>query len=415
MKPTKTLCFVVRSFPQVSETFVVSHVVGAIAMGFDVNVLTERLMSFDQSSQQELLDKYNLRSKVFQQKHSIPRNKLKRAVFTLFYVLKYFPFLVRYKKVSLYERFFILPFKFVFFEPFQRVNLFHMHFANSVPDLVLMKACGFLKGHLVTTFHGYDAHFKDTSELEYLKKKYKTLLKESLLFTVNTPYLANQVRALGVHEEQLKVIPMGVNVHFFVPKQNPISVTNDFVELLSVGRLVGWKGHRLGILAVHELLQKGYPVRYTIIGEGPERDSLEALIAELGLKKQVQLMGAKTQDEIRQQMQHSDIFLMTSYYDETGRRETQGVVTGEAQACGLPVVAFNSGGVPYTLKDGHTGFLCEEGNYLAMAQKIEILLNDTELRRNMGKQAVDFIRQNFSLEVLAEQWKAIYNFNTYKS
>jgi len=83
-------------------------------------------------------------------------------------------------------------------------------------------------------------------------------------------------------------------------------------------------------------------------------------------------------------------------------------VTGEAQACGLPVCAFNSGGVPYTLIDGETGFLSQENDYLDMAANIEKLIVDPELRYKMAINARQFIVENYSLEISATKMQAIY-------
>ena len=99
---------------------------------------------------------------------------------------------------------------------------------------------------------------------------------------------------------------------------------------------------------------------------------------------------------------------MTSVYDKIGRRETQGVVTAEAQACGLPVVAFRSGGVPYTIEEGKTGFLAEEKNVLEFTQHLRKLCIDEPLRKKMGQNARKFIEDNFCLSKLAQKQISLY-------
>ena len=107
-------------------------------------------------------------------------------------------------------------------------------------------------------------------------------------------------------------------------------------------------------------------------------------------------------------MQNSDIYLMTSTYDELGRKEAQGLVTAEAQACGLPVVAFRSGGVPYTIEEGKTGYLAEENNVLEFARQLKQLCMDETLRKNMGHNARKFIKDNFCLAKLAQKQLSLY-------
>jgi colanic acid/amylovoran biosynthesis glycosyltransferase len=172
--------------------------------------------------------------------------------------------------------------------------------------------------------------------------------------------------------------------------------------------LIKWKGHAYGIKAVSLLVKKGYNISYIIIGEGEEKTNLKNLIKSLNLEKNVVLTGAKDQQFIRDHLQQSDIFLMTSTHDETGRRETQGVVTGEAQACGLPVCAFNSGGVPYTMVDGETGFLSEEKDIKGMADNIEKLIVNQELRKKMSNNARNFVVEHYSLKSSAAKMQNIY-------
>ena len=93
--------------------------------------------------------------------------------------------------------------------------------------------------------------------------------------------------------------------------------------MVSVGRLVKWKNYDVGIQAVGNLVKEGFNLEYFIIGDGSERDKLQRLIEKLNLKVHVKLLGAKTQSEIKKRLQESDAFLMTSTFDECGRRETQ--------------------------------------------------------------------------------------------
>jgi colanic acid/amylovoran biosynthesis glycosyltransferase len=132
------------------------------------------------------------------------------------------------------------------------------------------------------------------------------------------------------------------------------------------------------------------------------------LIKQLKLEDKVIMTGAMDQQFIRDTLQQADIFLMTSTHDEEGRRETQGVVTGEAQACGLPVVAFNGGGIPYTMIDGKTGFLSEEKDYISMADHVEKLILDPVLRKKMSANARQFVVEHYSLESSAAKMQKIY-------
>lgn len=99
---------------------------------------------------------------------------------------------------------------------------------------------------------------------------------------------------------------------------------------------------------------------------------------------------------------------MSSVTDATGRCETQGVVTAEAQAMGLPVVAFNSGGVPYTIHDGETGILVKEKDVDRYAQAILEMINDSEKYQAMSVRAREFAVANFSREYMTKQFMTLY-------
>jgi colanic acid/amylovoran biosynthesis glycosyltransferase len=199
---------------------------------------------------------------------------------------------------------------------------------------------------------------------------------------------------------------MGIDTSFFLPKENPSKKRK--IQLLSVGRLSKEKGHELGIQAASNLVKEGFNFNYFIVGDGKEKDNLKRLIEKLHLRKHVKMLGFKSQSEIKKLMQETDVFLMTSTYDETGRREAQGVVTAEAQACGLPVVAFRSGGVPYTLEEGKTGFLAEENNVAEFTQHLRKLCTDGTLRKQMGRKGRKFIEDNFCQTKLAQKQICLY-------
>lgn len=164
----------------------------------------------------------------------------------------------------------------------------------------------------------------------------------------------------------------------------------------------------MGILAVNKLVKKGLNLKYFIIGDGDERHNIEQLIEKLHLKEHVTMLGEKNQSEVKNCMQQSDVFLMTSAYDDIGRRETQGVVTAEAQACGVPVVAFRSGGIPYTLEEGSTGYLAEEKDLEEFTRHLENLCTNETLRKKMGQNARKFIEDNFCQTKLAQKQISIY-------
>ena len=409
----KKVCFVTSSFPCVSETFVVNHVLQAKLQGYDIQLLVDKKLSIDASSQKALLSKHAILNTVTQIDYAIPRSKLRRRFTAFIFIIKYLKYWLKIKEISFRKRFSTLPFQLHFYKQFQDIAVFHVQFAIAGLELAKMKSVGLLQGDVITTFHGYDAHYNSDETLGTLKARYQLLLKHSKYVTVNTPYLAERVNAIMPVESLAKVvvIPMGIDLDFFNPKYGKDLEGKSEIKLLSVGRLIELKGFTYAIQSVRKVIDMGFSVSYTIVGSGAFYDELKALIISLKLNNYVFLVGAKNQKEIKDLFESHDIFLMSSVADKTQRREAQGVVTAEAQAMGLPVVAFNNGGVPYTISPNETGVLVPEKNIEAYAMAIVELLKNPNTYRDMHLATRGFISANFCTTTLAKRFFSLYEGN----
>ncbi|MFV0572539.1 MAG: glycosyltransferase [Xanthomarina gelatinilytica] len=404
----KTICFVVPEFPTVSQTFVVNQIIAAKTQGYQVCVLTQKLGDLTQSSQQVLIEKYDLLKDTTVLDYQIPKNKIAQLLVGCRYGLRYLKFWIEPLKIHWKHRLLNLPFLIHFYSQWQHIDVFHVQFALGSTAIAEMKDIGLIKAKLITTFHGHDAHFKNRHVLKYLCNSYSTLFKVSDYVTVNTPFLKTQVIKLGCPKERLKVIPMAIDIAYFKPESiNELPVGNT-VKLISIGRLIEFKGFEYAIQTVKLLVDKGIDVSYTIIGEGNLFNALQKQVQSLKLQNHVTLVGKKSQEFIKQALERSHIYLMSSITDRTGRCETQGVVSAEAQAMGLPVIAFNSGGVPYTLHDGETGILVPEKDVEAFAQATLKLISHPDRYLLMSKQAREYAVANFSHGQMAKRFSKLY-------
>lgn len=162
----------------------------------------------------------------------------------------------------------------------------------------------------------------------------------------------------------------------------------DGVHCLVVSRLTEFKGVDVVLKAFTFLKDK--PVFLHIFGEGPLRPSLERFVKEHGLSAKVFLYGKRPNEVVIEFMKACDIFIMPS------RREGLSSAVLEALSCGLPIIASNVGGNRFAVKNGYNGFLYSPEDYETLAKLIDILTEDKELRRLMGKRSIEMWRENFS-------------------
>jgi glycosyltransferase involved in cell wall biosynthesis len=190
----------------------------------------------------------------------------------------------------------------------------------------------------------------------------------------NADGITDQYLDLGIGERrQYRTVYSGIDLERFRSAE-PVDLPGDGLRVTMVGRLVEGKG--LGVLldAVERLEAEDLTV--CVVGEGPERERFEADVRERGLEGTVRTLGYR--DDVERVLAASDVFVLPSFREGTPR-----VVT-EAMASGLPVVATDIAGVPEQVEDGENGYLVAPGDPEALADRLDALLDDGELRESFG-------------------------------
>src|SRR6267154_1227251 len=295
------------------------------------------------------------------------------------------------------------PFKVFGYDPsfFRRVAahrpvLLHAHFGPA--GLTALPLARWLEIPLIVTFHGYDATVADAhlSRSHYRVRAYlrnrHVLQKEASLFLAVSEFLRKQLIARSFPEERIVVHYTGVDTKFFVPAP---SVLRDPVVLF-VGRLTEKKGCACLLRAMHEVQDLVPAAELVVVGDGPLRQELEEL-AKKTLRK-CRFLGWQPPENVREWMNRARVFCVPSVRAATGDGEGFGMVFAEAQAMGLPVASFSSGGVPEAVLDGETGLLAAEGDWRSLASNILALLNNDNLWRNMSEAGQKRVREFFDLK-----------------
>lgn len=175
--------------------------------------------------------------------------------------------------------------------------------------------------------------------------------------------------------------------------------TGKALSLLWSGRMIGWKHPELALETARYLKEKGIGFHLDMVGGGILEERMKALCREYGLEDRVSFTGFLPPDQVRGKMEKADIYLFTS-----DRQEGWGAVANEAMnsACAL-VIDHMIGAAPYLIRHGENGILYRDGDRDALFQAAERLARDGELRRRLGRNAYETIRDEWNAGRAAEE------------
>lgn len=218
---------------------------------------------------------------------------------------------------------------------------------------------------------------------------------------------AHLLEDFHVPEEQIALIPNGVDVHRFksvsAEKREELrhqwNVSRNPVIGI-IARLSSVKGHTYLIQAMPYLVKHFPNLKCLIVGEGAMERELKKQVARLDLEDNV--LFYKVIHHTANMLPIFDVFVMPSL------QEGLGLSAMEAQAAALPVVASRVGGLPDLIEDGETGLLVEPQNASALAEAILKLLNDPGLAKRIGRRAQSFIETHCGSEKTAQETLRIY-------
>jgi len=223
---------------------------------------------------------------------------------------------------------------------------------------------------------------------------------------VNSDFLRGRLEALGAPRARVRRHPMGIRPDDFAPARPGHAPEGPC--LVSVGRLVEVKGFAVALRAVARIARAHPRLRYVLIGDGPLRAELEALARELGIASRVRFAGALPHAAVRRELARAHFYCQPSVRGSDGAEESQGLAAVEAQACGLPVVASRSGGLPESIREGETGLLVAPGDDAALARALDVLAGDPARRAALGHAARRFAATAFDRARLTERLLELY-------
>jgi D-inositol-3-phosphate glycosyltransferase len=261
----------------------------------------------------------------------------------------------------------------------------------SVPMLQMFHTLGDLKNRVAR-------RAADIEPALRLEEEARIIASAERLVAASVAERAYLVRHAGADPERIAVVPCGVDTELFTPGDGGAARAALRLPagplVLYVGRLAPIKGLETLLDAIALLARRGRRVRLLVAGgdadeprAGHEVD-LHTRIAALGIGDLVGFVGPQQQERLRTHYVAADVTVLPSHY------ESFGMVALEAMACGSPVVASRVGGLTTTVRDGVTGFLIPEGDVEALADRLETLVGDADLRWRLGREGVRWAAQH---------------------
>ncbi|HEU4588885.1 MAG TPA: glycosyltransferase [Gemmatimonadales bacterium] len=284
--------------------------------------------------------------------------------------------------------------------------LVHAHFGpDGTLALPLARRMG---APLIVTFHGYDATMHDDALARgswagraYVRRRARLWREASLVLAVSE-FVRQKLEALGCPPERIRVHYIGIDTGFYRPA--PEMARRPLV--LFVGRLMEVKGCEYLLRAMRRVQAEIPDAHVVVIGDGPLRGGLEAFArAEL---EQVCFLGMQPPEVVRAWMNRARVFCVPSVTTASGATEGFGLVFAEAQAMGVPVAGFASGGVPEAVAHGETGLLVPERQVDQLADAITCLLRDTALWQRFSAAGRRRVQERFDLARQTERLEELY-------
>jgi colanic acid/amylovoran biosynthesis glycosyltransferase len=288
-----------------------------------------------------------------------------------------------------------------------RPVLMHAHFA--LDAAFALPLCYTLRIPLVVSLHGYDITHSDramhaTSGGRLFLRRREELFAQADLFLCISHFIREKALERGYPKEKLWVHSVGIDLDSFSPGEG--NERNEVV--LFVGRLVEKKGC-VHLIRAMQSVQKRRPLaQLVVIGDGPLRSQLQDL-AEFTLPGRYMFLGAQPANVVRSWLRRAMVFSVPSITAADGNAEGLGMVFCEAQAMGVPVVSFASGGIPEAVLDGATGYLLPEHDEKSLAQKICTLLENRTLWAEMSILGQKWMAAKFNLKVQTEMLESKYD------
>lgn len=293
----------------------------------------------------------------------------------------------------------------------EKIDLIHSGdlFPQGVVSVILKRILGV---PFVAYCHGEEVTQIDRRRLQ--PKMRDMIYKSADAVIAANGFARGLLLRIGVAESRIFKILPGVDMSSFAPAPKDAALIARFgldgkVVVMSVSRLVERKGHSHVLKALRQVRDSVPEFHYLIVGDGPERKNIEQLVADLGLGRQVTVVGGVSGEDLGKFYNLCDLFVLANR-DVEGDVEGFGMVFLEANACGKPVLGGRTGGTSEAVIEGSTGLLVDPEDIDQIASALRLLISDAALRERLGAAGLARVRADFSWDTRTEQLSAVSEF-----
>ena len=288
------------------------------------------------------------------------------------------------------------------------LDVVHAHYAVPhataayLADEMLAAAPQSVKPRTVTTLHGTDITLVGSDD-SYARVVGFSIERSDVVTAVSQSLKADTIAGLGIRHE-IEVIP-----NFLDCGEYQRRVDDELRQSLLLPGTEGLVVHISNfrpvkrvdlVLEVFRRIRREVAARLVLIGDGPDREMVEARAREYGLAEHVVFVGEE-HDPVRW-LSIADVFLLPS------EKESFGLAALEAMACEVPVIASNAGGLPEIIQNGLNGYVSDLDAVDEMAANAVRLLRDDATRGAMGRRAADLVREHYCTERIVPMYERAY-------
>lgn len=272
-------------------------------------------------------------------------------------------------------------------------DIIHVHVPNPIASVVAL----LVPKETKMVVHWHSDIIKQKKLLKLFKPFQDVFLKRADAIIATSRNYMDASKDLRPYTSKVSVVPIGLDAKEMVYEKRDVEMIRRTYSgkkiVLCIGRMTLYKGHRYLIEAAKDL---GDNTVVLLGGTGELKDELEILVRQKGLEEKVKFLGRIPQERIYAYYMAADVFCLPSI----SRAEAFGVVLIESLAMGTPIVTCNieGSGVPWVNQDGVTGYNVPMKNPIALAEKINLLLEDECLHAEMSANCIKRYKENFTLD-----------------